>query len=78
MGIILGVMNLKDIFDDHYYDHLDVGILEGIGKMLNNNYKVYVYPYKENINSDFINSKNLKVHKKVKTIYDYYISTKEL
>ena len=35
MGIILGVMNLKDIFDDHYYDHLDGGILE-VGKMFNN------------------------------------------
>tara|TARA_Y100001934_G_C12331457_1_gene765314 strand:+ start:328 stop:1800 length:1473 start_codon:yes stop_codon:yes gene_type:complete len=78
MGIILGVMNLKDIFDYHYYDHLDGGILEGIGKMFNNDSKVYVYPYKENINSDFINSKNLKIHKKVKTIYDYYISTKRI
>ena len=78
MGIILGVMNLKDIFDDHYYDHLDGGILEGIGKMFNNNSKVYVYPYKENINSDLINSKNLKVNKKVKNIYDYYISSKRI
>ena len=33
---------------------------------------------KKILNSDLINSKNLKVHKKVKTIYDYYISTKRI
>lgn len=78
MGIILGVMNLKDIFDDKYYDHLDGGILEGIGKMFNTDSKVYVYPYKENKNSNVINSKKLKISRKIKTIFDYYISTKRI
>tara|TARA_S200000501_G_scaffold378359_2_gene440541 strand:+ start:753 stop:2216 length:1464 start_codon:yes stop_codon:yes gene_type:complete len=78
MGIILGVMNLKDIFEDRYYDHLDGGILEGIGKMFNNDSKVYVYPYKENKNSQIVQSKNLKVNKKIKNIYDYYLSTRRI
>ncbi len=78
MGIILGVMNLKDIFDDQYYKNLHGGILEGIGKMFNNDSKVYVYPYKENHSSHLIQSKNLKVNKKIKNIYDYYISNKRI
>lgn len=78
MGIILGVMNLKDIFDDKYYDHLDGGILEGIGKMFNTDSKVYVYPYKENKKSNIINSKKLKINRKIKNIFDYYISTKKI
>ena len=78
MGIILGVMNLKDIFDDKYYKHLDGGILEGIGKMFNNDSKVYIYPYKENKKSNIIKSKNLQVSKKIKPLYDYYISTKRI
>ena len=78
MGIILGIMNLKDIFDQKYYDHLEGGILEGIGKMFNNDSKVYVYPYKESNNSELVNSKNIKISKKIKNIYDYYISSKKI
>ena len=78
MGVILGIMNLKDIFDQKYYDHLEGGILEGIGKMFNNDSKVYVYPYKESKNSELSNSKNIKISKKIKNIYDYYISSKKI
>ena len=78
MGLILGVMNLKDIFDEKYYNNLNGGVLEGIGKMFNNDLKVYVYPYQENKKTKLIQSKNLKIDKKIKTIYDYYIANKRI
>ncbi len=78
MGIILGVMNLKDIFSAKYYYNLNGGVLEGIGKMFNNDVKVYVYPYQENKNSDLIQSKNLKIDKKIKAIYEYYLKNKRI
>ena len=78
MGIILGVMNLKDIFSAKYYDNLSGGVLEGIGKMFNNDVKVYVYPYQENKNSNLIQSRNLKIDKKIKTIYEYYLKNKRI
>ena len=46
--------------------------------MFNNDAKVYIYPYKENKNSNLIQSKNLKIKRKIKNIYDYYISTKRI
>ncbi len=78
MGLILGVMNLKDIFDEKYYKHLNGGVLEGIGKMFNNDLKVYVYPYQENKKAQLVQSKNLKIDKKIKNLYDYYIANKQI
>ncbi len=78
MGIILGVMNLKDIFSAKYYHNLSGGVLEGIGKMFNNDVKVYVYPYQENKSSDLIQSRDLKIDKKIKTIYEYYLKNNRI
>ena len=78
MGIILGVKNLKDIFDDKYYNHLNGGVLEGVGKMFNQDLKVYVYPYRESKKNDLINAKNLELHKKIKPLYDYYLSNNRI
>ena len=66
MGIILGIMNLKDIFDDKYYNHLDGGILEGIGKIFNQDLKVYVYPYNAG-GTEILSTKNLEIDSKIKT-----------
>ena len=78
MGIILGVMNLKDIFNEKYYKHLDGGILEGIGKMFNQDLKVYVYPYKSEKNKDLITIKSISVDSRIKPLFDFYISNKRL
>jgi len=78
MGIILGIMNLKDIFDDKYYDHLDGGILEGIGKMFNQDLKVYVYPYKSEKNKTLFTTKNIEINSKIKPLYEFYVSNKRL
>jgi len=78
MGIILGIMNLKDIFDEKYYDHLDGGILEGIGKMFNQDLKVYVYPYHSEKSKKLFTIKNIEIDSKIKPLYDFYVSNKRL
>ena len=42
----MGVNNLIQVFDEHYYEDLDGGILEAFGKMFHNNLKIYLYPNK--------------------------------
>tara|TARA_B100001029_G_C15058551_1_gene456430 strand:+ start:502 stop:1965 length:1464 start_codon:yes stop_codon:yes gene_type:complete len=78
MGIILGIMNLKDIFDEKYYDHLDGGILEGIGKMFSQDLKVYVYPYLSEKSKKLITTQNIEVDAKIKPLYDFYLSNKRI
>ena len=40
MGIIMGVPNLKQIFEEKYYRHLSGGILEAFGRMFNRDLKI--------------------------------------
>ena len=42
MGIIIGVPNLKQIFEEKYYRHLSGGILEAFGRMFNRDLKIYL------------------------------------
>lgn len=44
LGVILGVDNLRQIFEDKYYDRLNGRLLEAYGKLFGRNVKLYVYP----------------------------------
>ena len=44
MGLILGVYNLHNIFDERYYDNLPGGLLEAFGRGFGHDVKLFVYP----------------------------------
>ena len=44
IGIILGIYNLEQVFDENYYSNLRGGILEAFGHLFGNNVHLYVYP----------------------------------
>lgn len=44
IGIILGMANLQQVFDEQYYTDLRGGVLEAFGTLFGNNVKLYVYP----------------------------------
>ena len=73
MGIILGVPNLKQIFEEKYYRHLSGGILEAFGRMFNRDLKVYLYPYQKQKEGELTNSKNLHIHPRFRSLYEYLI-----
>jgi hypothetical protein len=72
MGIAMGVHNLIQIFDEKYYRNLSGGILEAFGKLFYRDLKVYMYPYLDQATGTYINSKNLKVHPRVKELYKFF------
>ncbi len=45
IGLPLGVPDLVHIFDEKYYQHLEGGILEGLGRFFKKGVKLYVYPF---------------------------------
>jgi hypothetical protein len=45
IGIVMGIPNLREIFDTKYYDSLEGGILESFGRLFKNDLKMYVYPF---------------------------------
>lgn len=44
IGVVLGINNLLEVFNENYYDHLEGGILESCGRMFRHAVKLYVYP----------------------------------
>ncbi|MCP9199642.1 TonB-dependent receptor [Gramella sp. GC03-9] len=73
LGLVLGVDNLQDIFNEKYYRDLSGGILEAFGKLFFKKLKVYLYPILDEETGEVINSKNLKVHPRLKELYKFFI-----
>ncbi|MGF1485020.1 MAG: TonB-dependent receptor [Opitutales bacterium] len=46
LGMVLGINNLLEIFNDKYYEHLEGGILESCGRLFKEAVKLYAYPMK--------------------------------
>lgn len=46
MALVMGAAHLEKVFDPQYYNHLEGGLLEGMGKLLDPTTRVYVYPHK--------------------------------
>ena len=47
IGIVLGVPLLKEIFDEKYYEDLEGGLLEGVGRLYKRDIRLYVYPVRD-------------------------------
>ncbi|MEN8704072.1 MAG: TonB-dependent receptor [Polaribacter sp.] len=72
MALAMGVHNMVQIFDEKYYRDLSGGILEAFGKLFYRDLKVYMYPYHDQENDDYITSENLKVHPRMKELYKFF------
>ena len=47
IGVVLGINNLLEVFNDKYYTHLAGGILENFGRLFRNSVRLYIYPMKQ-------------------------------
>ena len=71
MGVILGVDNLVDMFEEQYYRNLNGGIMEAFGVIFTRDIKFFLYPYRPNNNVELLNSNNIPIHPRVKDLYNY-------
>lgn len=55
IGIVLGVNLLLEVFKDSYYQNLDGGILEALGRLFKDKVKLYVYPMSAECFNRFLN-----------------------
>ena len=78
MGIILGVDNLIEMFEEKYYRNLNGGILQAFGIIFTRDVKIYLYPFKPNENSELLNSNNIPIHPRVKELYEYLYINKRV
>lgn len=78
MGLIMGVTNLVEVFDEKYYRELNGGILEAFGILLNRDLKIYVYPAQLKKGDPFMTINSMPVHPRLKPLYDYLVQNKRM
>ena len=70
-GVILGVDNLVEMFEEKYYRNLNGGIMEAFGIIFTRDVKFFLYPYKPDEKTELLNSNNIPIHPRVKDLYNY-------
>lgn len=70
-GLIIGVDNLLNMFDEKYYRELNGQILEAFGIILSRDLRIFLYPTHDPVTGEMYNSKNLPVPKRVRPLYEY-------
>ncbi|MBL4622199.1 MAG: hypothetical protein JKY89_07355 [Immundisolibacteraceae bacterium] len=74
IGIVLGVPNVRDIFNESYYDGLEGGVLEAFGKLFPDHTRLYVYPSKTPDGDGLITADNLELGGEMELLYKHMTS----
>lgn len=78
MGLIMGVTNLQELFDEKYYRELKGGILEAFGILYSSDLKLYVYPSQPTADDPIETSENVKIHPRLKPLFDYLMFNRRI
>lgn len=71
LGIALGASNLKEIFDESFYNESEGGLLGGLGQLFKNPARLYVYPHWEPGAAKLITAEEYPVPVHLKHLYTY-------
>ncbi len=78
MGFIMGVDHLMEVFNEKYYRNLNGGMLEAFGILFTRDIKIYLYPFKDRKTGEVQHSGNIRIHPRVKPLYDYLMFNKRV
>ena len=72
IGIVVGMVNIKQIFDESFYRGLEGGILEAFGKLFPDNTKLFVYP-EAGEDGEALNFTDVKVPEHLRFLYRHLL-----
>jgi hypothetical protein len=75
IGIVLGIPNLKELFDEKYYELLEGGILESFGRLFKNDLKLYVYPFLDPAYPELTTISNMDVPEHVTHLFKHLVQS---
>lgn len=78
MGLIMGVNNLVEVFDEKYYRNLNGGMLEAFGILFTRDLKIYVYPGRAQGNEEILTTSSTPIHPRLKPLYEYLLFNKRM
>ena len=73
VAITLGAGSLYDLFDESYYQELDGGILEAMGRLFTKNFRIYVYPLKSVSSGTLTTVDNIEIRSEFAKLYGYLV-----
>lgn len=76
IGIVLSVLDFDYLFDEKFYEGLEGGILEAMGKLFTGDTHVYVYPSK--VEGELVTLENVKVPEQHRYLLNYLVENKML
>lgn len=71
IGMVMGIGTLHSLFDEHYYEHLDGGILESLGRLFKEQLGLYIYPQKDKENGTLETLEDLSLPAGLQHLFDY-------
>lgn len=69
----VGVRVLAEIFNEKYYQNLDGGILESLGRLFKNKVKLYIYPTRDPETEQILTATGLKIADHLRHLYAHLL-----
>ncbi|UYL07550.1 hypothetical protein B9G69_010890 [Bdellovibrio sp. SKB1291214] len=76
LALIIGASHLDKLFQESHYKNLEGGLLEGLGKLMEQKTKVYVYPHKTA--QVCMTTKSFFPPNNLRHIYSYFVESKQI
>ena len=78
IGIALGASNLKEIFDESFYNEGEGGLLGGLGQLFKNPARLYVYPHLDLESGKLITAEEYPVAPGLKHLYQHLLENRSV
>ena len=72
IALVVGIPTLRGIFEEKYYEELQGGILEGLGRLFRGTVKLFAYPTLSPA-GDLETAAEMEISPKLKHLYDYLL-----
>jgi hypothetical protein len=74
--LIMSASHLKNVFTESHYQDLDGGMLEGLGRLLDDKTRLYIYPHKTKMSCTTAKTFHPEPH--LNAIYKHFIDQKQI
>ncbi|MBC8103040.1 MAG: hypothetical protein H7Z41_10690 [Cytophagales bacterium] len=74
--LVMGVPSVREILDESYYQNLEGGILEALGRLFKDDLRLYVYPLLEN--GDLVTADTLQPAPNLRHLYQHLLENQRV
>jgi hypothetical protein len=78
IALVLGAGSLLEILKESYYEDLEGGILEALGRLFKTDLKLFIYPLRDAESGEIITTDTLKVPENLDGLYRFLIARKRI